>query len=555
METQRLLWYNGYMKKEPNIQVDYTAKTKYFQLVLPINYEVNIPADDSVRLLSNVLEELDYTDLYQAYSRNAKNNAATPKNLFKVLVYGYMNNLYSSRQIETACRRDINFMYLLEGAKAPDHNTIARFRSKRLKGIVDDLFSQVVLLLRNYGELSCENLFVDGTKIEANANKYTFVWKKTVLKNQAKLQVKMHKEIPVLLEKYAFEMYIAENIKANKLKKFLDRLKKIKHQSNIVFTSGKGKHKTEFQRDYELLSDWYEREKQYEYYLRKMKDRNSLSKTDETATFMHLKEDHMKNSQLKPAYNVQIAVDAEYIVATEIFNDRTDVNTFISFMEKTKQVLGFRYMYPTADAGYESEENYTYFEKNGQEAYIKPANYEQSKTRKYKQDIGRAENMQYDEATDTYRCSYGRKLVNIGNRTVKTASGYIAEKTRYQCENCNGCPYKAQCIKNNARCNTPLEERTKRFELSKAFQKQREQMLERITTKRGILLRINRSIQVEGAFGVLKEDMGFRRFLTRGTANVRTEIMLLCLAYNIQKLHNKTIANRQGQFLHELKSA
>ena len=541
------------MSTNSKIQVDYTTKTKYFQLVLPINLEINIPVDDSVRLLSNVLEEIDYTELYRAYSRKEKNTAVSPKNLFKILVYAYMNNIYSSRQIETACKRDINFMYLLEGAKAPDHNTIARFRSTRLKDIIDDLFNQVVLLLKGYGELSCENLFVDGTKIEANANKYTFVWKKTILKNQGKLQDKMHKELPALLAKYEFKMYLAEDIKAKRLKKFIDKLNKIK--STMNFVSGIGKRKTDFQRDYELLCDWYEREKKYEYYLRRMKDRNSLSKTDESATFMHLKEDHMRNSQLKPAYNVQIAVDAEYIVATEIFNDRTDVNTFVPFMEKIKNQLGFKYMYPTADAGYESEENYTYFENNEQKPCIKPANYEQTKTRKYKNDIGRAENMQYDEKTDTYTCHYGRKLVNVGMRKSKTTSGYISEKTIYQCKSCKGCPHKAQCIKHNARCSTPLEERTKRFELSKIFKKQREEMLERINTKQGILLRINRSIQVEGAFGVLKEDMGFRRFLTRGTANVRTEILVLCLAYNIQKLHNKTIADRQGQFLHEIKAA
>ena len=541
------------MTKQTKIQVDYTTKTKYFQLVLPINFEINIPADDSVRLISNVLEEIDYTELYGAYSRKEKNSAVSPKNLFKVLVYAYMCNLYTTRKIETACKRDINFMYLLEGAKAPDHNTIARFRSSRLKGIVDNLFNQVVLLLKDYGELSCENLFVDGTKIEANANKYTFVWKKTILKNQAKLQEKMRKQMPALLSKYEFKMYLAEDIKAKRLKKFIDKLNKIK--STVDFVSGIGKRKTGFQRDYELLCDWYEREKKYEYYLRRMKDRNSLSKTDESATFMHLKEDHMRNSQLKPAYNVQIAVDAEYIVATEIFNDRTDVNTFIPFMEKIKNQLAIKYMYPTADAGYESEENYTYFVKNGQKPCIKPANYEQTKTRKYKNDIGRAENMQYEQNADEYTCHFGRKLVNVGTKQSRTSSGYITEKTIYQCENCNDCPHKAQCIKHNARCNTPLEERTKRFELSKTFKKQREKMLERINTEQGILLRINRSIQVEGAFGVLKEDMGFRRFLTRGTTNVRTEILILCLAYNIQKLHNKTVANRQGQFLHEIKAA
>ena len=224
------------MINNTKIQVDYTTKTKNFQLVFPINFEINIPADDSVRLLSNVLEEIDYTELYGAYSRKEKICAVSPKNLFKILVYAYMNNLYSSRDIETACKRDINFMYLLEGAKAPDHNTIARFRSTRLKNIIDNLFGQVVLLLKDYGELSCENLFVDGTKIEANANKYTFVWKKTILKNQAKLQDKMHKELPALLDKYGFKMYLAEDIKAKRLKKFIDKLNKIK--STIAFVSG-----------------------------------------------------------------------------------------------------------------------------------------------------------------------------------------------------------------------------------------------------------------------------------------------------------------------------
>lgn len=188
---------------------------------------------------------------------------------------------------------------------------------------------------------------------------------------------------------------------------------------------------------------------------------------------MHLKEDHMRNSQLKPAYNVQIAVDAEYIVATEIFYDRTDVNTFIPFMEKIKNNLGIKYMYSTVDVGYENEENYAYFEQNGQKPYIKPSNYKQTKTKKYRNDIGSVENMQYDENTDAYTCHYGRKLVNIGVRKSKTSSGvYIYEKTTYQCGNCGGCPHKTQCIKHNARCNTPLEERIKRFEFIQSIQNQ-----------------------------------------------------------------------------------
>lgn len=116
-------------------------------LVLPFNFDVLIPEDDSVRLLSHILEGLNYNALYQAYSSTGRKPAAEPKILFKVLTYAYMNNLYSSRKIEVACKRDINFMWLLEGCKAPDHSTIARFRKGYLKEAIEGLFFQLVKYL------------------------------------------------------------------------------------------------------------------------------------------------------------------------------------------------------------------------------------------------------------------------------------------------------------------------------------------------------------------------------------------------------------------------
>ena len=213
------------MTKHIILQKDYTKNPNGFQLKLPLNLECIIPENDSVRLLSQFVEEMDLTDLYSTYERIPENTL--PRRMLKIVLYSYMNGDFSSRSMQRNCQRDINFMYLLEGAKAPDHNTIARFRSERLKDIIENLFNQVVLLLKDYGELSCENLFVDGTKIEANANKYTFVWKKAILKHQAKLQDKMHKELPDLLDKYGFKMYLAEDIKAKRLKKFKENLKVI----------------------------------------------------------------------------------------------------------------------------------------------------------------------------------------------------------------------------------------------------------------------------------------------------------------------------------------
>ena len=159
---------------------NYTEFGETYQLVLPLCLDGLIPDDDSVRLLSHELEDLDYTLLYQAYSAKGRNPAVDPKTMFKILTYAYSQNIYSSRKIKTACRRDINFMWLLAGQKAPDHSTIARFRTGFLADACEDLFYQMVRRLTAMGELSKETVFIDGTKLEACANKYTFVWKKSV---------------------------------------------------------------------------------------------------------------------------------------------------------------------------------------------------------------------------------------------------------------------------------------------------------------------------------------------------------------------------------------
>jgi transposase len=176
---------------------DYTEINDNFQLILPLNLENLIPADDSVRLLSHVLEGLDYTKLYKAYSSVGRKPAVEPKIMFKILSYAYSQNIYSSRKIEKACTRDINFRWLLQGYKAPDHATISRFRKDYLSNeVVEELFYQQVNYLATQNEILFENVFIDGTKIEANANRYTFVWKKAVLKNKGK----MFDKILVLLE-------------------------------------------------------------------------------------------------------------------------------------------------------------------------------------------------------------------------------------------------------------------------------------------------------------------------------------------------------------------
>ena len=328
----------------------------------------------------------------------------------------------------------------------------------------------------------------------------------------------------------------------------------MKKSENVVFVHGIGKRKTPLQKSIETLEDYLSRLKKYNQQIYICGTRNSYSKTDHDATFMRMKEDAMGNGQLKPAYNLQHGVDSEYITWLTIGPQPTDTTTLIPFLKDAEKHLKFKYKNITADAGYESEENYLFLEGNGQISYIKPANYEISKTRKYRNDIGKIENMEYDAEADIYTYRNNKKLTVDQIRHPKSKTGYVSEKTIYKCENCDGCPYKKECIKGN-NCKTPLEERTKKLQVSKTFLKYREADLERILSDDGILFRTNRSIQAEGSFGDIKQDMQFRRYLSKGTSNVLAESTLLAMARNINKLHNKIQKGRTGTHLFPLKSA
>ncbi len=490
-----------------------------------------IPADDSVRLLDEMIEEMDCTPLMRAYKRTGRRPATNPVTMLKILVYAIMQGIFSSRAIESACRRDINFIWLLNGDKAPNHSEIARFRSKRLTECGEELFYQLVKKLNKLGEINYEHLFVDGTKIEANANKYSFVWKKSTTKYEMRLHEKLAKLVPELCSKYGIITDTPEDV-----------LRDLEQKVTVPFVRGRGKRKSELQKDIELLQGMHNRNRKYAVYQERFNGRNSFSKTDPDATFMHMKEDHMRNAQLKPGYNIQFGVEGEYITGVLVSSERSDQLTLIPLLENMEAHLGKRYADITADAGYESEENYTYFEGKTTECYIKPQNYERSKTKKYKSNMALRENMPYDEVLDEYTCQAGKKLraVYVGKR--KSKSGFESEITYYECENCEGCPYKKKCTRSKG---------NRTLQVSKKFIEQRMQSLERITSEKGILLRMNRSIQSEGAFGVIKQDYGFRQFLLRGNKKVFTELLLVAMGYNINKYHNKIQRNRIGRQLFE----
>ena len=499
------------------------------QVVMPINLEIRIPEDDPARLVDEICEELDYTKVYAAYDRAWRK--VCPETMFKLIVYGYMNGLYSSRDIEKACRRDICFMWLLNGEPVPDHTTISRFQNDKLTNAIEDLFYQFVMRLNAMGEVDFENVFIDGTKIEANANKYSFVWRTAVEKNYGKLQTKLDGFVSALKDAYS----LPKETNAEDCGVYLAELAKT---VQLVFRHGKGQHKTPLQRDIEQLTELLERKYKYIEYLSVFQGRKSFSKTDREATFMRMKEDYMKNGQLKPGYNVQIGVENEYIIGVSLFPNPTDVNTLIPFMERMRKNTGRVIKNVIADAGYESEEGYRYLEENGQTAYIKPQNYEIGKTRKYQKDRFKVEHLPYDAEQDQYICPDGRALTYQYTSRSPSANGYEIQKRVYRNESCKGCPYRKQCHKSKN------DQRT--VKVSHTFESLRQQSYANITSEEGILLRMNRSIQVEGAFGVIKQDMQFRRFLTRGKLKTETQFFILAIAFDIQKLWNRRQNGRIG---------
>ena len=517
------------MTKKPK-QDQFKILERHGQLVFAINSEFSLPENAPVRLTSAQLEELDYEKLYRAYSARGRKSKVDPRVMFKVMVYGYQCGIYSSRKLEEACEYRIDFKWLLDGESAPDHATFARFRTGRCGEAVEDLFYQYVKLLEKQGETDHETVFVDGTKLESCAGRYTFCWRGSVEKRLEKVREKVS-QLTGLKKRQALQEYLEQQ------------------RRHLVFVHGKGKRKSEDQRRWEELEALYKRWEEYESSLEIMgESRNSYSKTDPDATFMRMKDDHMRNGQLKPAYNVQIAVNSEYITGVDVFSNRTDFGTFVPFLKRLQRHHSAKYKEVTADAGYESLENYLFLEENGQVSFIKPANYEAQKTKKFKQKVGRIENMAYDAEEDCFTCAEGRKLL-LRRESSELLNGHFVTTAHYRCESCKDCPRRSVC------CQAKDIEKPKEVILKKTFWEKRAESQKNITTERGIYLRMCRSIQVEGAFALLKNDFGFRRFLTRGKRNVRTELFFLSMAFNLKKLWMKRENGRLKTHLSEIRVA
>ncbi|MCM1522854.1 MAG: transposase [Ruminococcus sp.] len=296
------------------------------QVRINMNYDVYIEENESVKMLSDIINEI-YCK--KEYTVTSEWNGEIPEDvLMRVLIYGCMNGAYSSRKIEQLCKRDIHFLWLPDGFKSPDHCMIARFR-KKMGSQIEKVFYSLIKYLLGRDEISGKNLFIDGTKIEVNANRYTLVWKKAVSKNEQKLRAKL----PAILEEIhsSYSVKFPENTPVDTM---IETLSSMMKKLDIERISGNGHHKSVYQKSLEKLEEYRDKMQQYELYNSLFDGRNSFSKTDTDAAFMRMKDDHMKNGQLKPGYNIQAAVEGEYIVGIDISSERSDVNTLRTCLHK-----------------------------------------------------------------------------------------------------------------------------------------------------------------------------------------------------------------------------
>ena len=526
------------------------------------------------------MEDLDFSGLLANCSDKGR-TGYNPIMMYAVVTYANMRGVRSVDRIVELCERDLAFIWLTHGQK-PKRDAFYGFKGKKLTSeILDDLNYQFLLQLQKEGLVTLKELFIDGTKIEANANRYTFVWRGTINYHLAGLldsiELNFARYNTFLQEngygpKYDIgnaQMFVIEEMdkvrsvieknrkrKLSKHKKLanntvieidncspLEILKLQKNLSTIAtgegieFVYGKGKRKPEIQQLYEELEHLGQRLMGYKECFEIMgKDRNSYSKTDLEATFMRMKEDHMLNGQLKPAYNVQIAVENYFIVHGYVSNDRTDYNTLIPVLEKHQEAFGSVLEEVTADSGYCSEKNLLYLKEKGIESYIKLQDHEKRKTRAYAEDISKYYNMKVEVFEDEqfYICHDGRELRHIRTET-KEQDGYTQTFEVYGCADCSGCEHKARCLyKYNAEKDV---EKNKVMKINEQWEELREKSHANIQSERGILKRQTRPIQTEGHFGDMKENENFRRFNYCSADKVYKEFMLYAIGRNINKYY------------------
>lgn len=509
------------------------------QLVLPLDLEVKLQLNDIAFHVHHLVESIPHK-AFEPFLRNEGCPAYHPRMMLKIILCAYTQSVFSGRKIEALLKDSIRMMWLAQGYE-PSYRTINRFRVQpEVRDLIRQCFVQFRCQLIEEKLIDEEAIFIDGTKIEANANKFTFVWKKSIEKYHQSLIEKSNQLYNELLENEIIPEMERENDEQLSLEELTQLVQKV---DEVV---------TEYDKQIETSSDVPERktlrsERKYpkkvrkqliDFFLRKVKyqrdfeifgTRNSYSKTDHDATFMRMKEDYMQNGQLKAGYNVQIATEGQYALAYSVFPNPTDTRTLIPFLDEIEQHYFKLPKHIVADAGYGSEQNYEDILSNRKrEALITYNMYLKEQKKKYKQNKFNPDNWQFNEGDDTYTCPNQQRLVfkHYSVRTDKT--GFKREFKIYECEDCSGCPLRSSCTK-------AKEGKNRKVMVNEKWEQQKEYVKTKLSEEKTGSIYRKRKIDVEPVFGFLKANLRFTRFSVRGKSKVENEMGLALMAVNLRK--------------------
>lgn len=497
-------------------------------LLFPQRIDRDIPKDDPVRILKSVIESLDLSGFKKLYHERGR-SPYHPKMMLMVILYSYMNNVYSCRKIEKLLYRDIYYIWL-SGYQKPDFATINRFRN-RVKNEIGHIFTLLVSILVEKGFVTLEVEYLDGTKIESKANKYTFVWRKSVERNREKLLEKIRVLLQQINEQMAQDkaadvdtLELTPQTLCEISKEFKEALgsaPEAKTKEEKAAQRGKNKMFKELERHGEKLAEYNSR-------LEQMEGRNSISKTDPSATFMRMKEDAMCNGQTKPGYNLQISSENQFITDFALFPNPTDTLTFIPFLGSFPGRYGRFPKRVVADSGYGSEENYRFMDEAGIEGFVKYNRFHLEHRPRYKPATFHPDSLYYNEEGDYYICPMGQRMSRSGTVQTRTEGGYISESACYRAIRCKGCPLRCLCYKAKANQRT--------IRVNHRLNAYKRKACELLTSEEGIKERGRRCIEPEAVFGQMKSNMAYRRFRHMGKDKVVMDFTFFAIAFNIKKL-------------------
>lgn len=520
------------MPKHKITEKNYTVK----QLKLPLDIERKIDVSDPVYSFSEVMDRIDLKKVLAGKECRTGRPRCDAEKLLKIILFSFMENGYAPlRDLEKFCRTDIRYMWLLDGMAAPSYATFGNFIKHELGGSCENVFQTVTGKIFEMENVDTSHAYIDGTKIEANANKYTWVWKKSCVRNREKVFGKITGLLEEInrddLRYHGTKIERRDEYAIEYLDQVLISLKRALHIDEESFSYGKGHHKNAVQRHYQALETYRDRLKKYAEHIEICgEERNSYSKTDHSATFMRVKRDYMGNDQLLPAYNMQIAACDEYIAVIDAKPYASDMECFIPLMEKFRRLHGHYPEYPVADAGYGSYNNYLFCEEHGMGKYMKFTMYDkESGDPKYREDPFRAVNFRQGPEGEPV-CPNGRSFRHKAYLHVK-GNRYGRTEELFECESCEGCPFTKRCRKG---------EENRKIRVNRELTRFHEEVLSNLNSTQGSLLRMNRSIQAEGIYGSMKWNHSYKRAYRRGLKDVILEFTLIACGFNLWKYHNKT---------------